>query len=123
MTSPILRVLLGLGIVLVVAGLIVEVRGWISGARSVNRRQKTLRLSSGALMIAILAMILLGDQSIRAYHPLAAVAYWTLCFTFAAGLVVLALLDLKKVALKYGEQKKRNLEELAKRARSGTDAE
>lgn len=123
MNSPVFQVVLALGVLLVVAGLAIEIRAWIAGATSLTRRQKTLRLTSAVLLIAVLVMVLVGDRGIRAYHPVAAVAYWTLCLVFAASLVVLALLDLKEVAVKYGEQKKRNLKELAGRARNRTDGE
>lgn len=101
------------GILLVLLLLAIEIEGWISGRRLVNRKQKVLRTLSGIFILAIFAMILVGDSVVRALHPLAGMAYWLLCFSLAVAVVLMALADVKQVTLRYGEERKRNLDNLA----------
>ncbi len=101
------------GILLVLLLLAIEIEGWISGRRLVNRKQKVLRTLSALFILAILTMVLIGDTVARAYHPLAGMAYWLLCFSFAVAVVLMALADMKQVALRFGEERKRNLDDLA----------
>ena len=120
MVSPVLQVLLSLGMVLVIVLLSLDIHGWVTGARLVNRKQKVLRVTSGAFILMILAMILIGDGPARAHHPLAAVAWWTGCFTLAVAVVLMALADMKQVALHFGEERKQSFDELAGRGDTET---
>ena len=100
---------------MVIAVLALEVRAWRAGTRVVTRRQRALRVASAVLLVAIMAMILVGDRWLRESYGLpAAIAYWVFCFGLALSLVVLALLDLKEVGLGYGEDRKRILGDIAK---------
>jgi len=112
MGSPILQTVFAFGMALVVVLIFMEIRGWITGDRLVNRRQKVLRLMSGLFILLILAMILIGDGPARAYHPLAAVGWWFACFSLAVAVVLMAMADLKQVVLRFGEERMQNCEEL-----------
>lgn len=112
MDSPVLQVLIGLGMVLVIVLLSLEIHGWVTGARLVNRKQKVLRVASAAFILIILAMILVGDRPAREYHPLAAVGYWALCFLLAVAVVLMALADMKQVALRFAEERKQSFGKL-----------
>lgn len=112
MGSPILQTVFAFGMVLVVVLISMEIRGWVNGKRLVNHRQKALRTTSAVFILVVMAMVLIGDGPARAYHPLAAVGYWFLCFSMAVAVVLMALADMKQVALRYGEERKRNCEEL-----------
>lgn len=92
---------------------VIEIYGWIRGTRLVNRKQKVLRTLSALFILSIFAMILVGDRIVRALHPLAGMAYWLLCFSLAVAVVLMALADVKQVALRFGEERKRNLDNLA----------
>ena len=110
----ILRILLAIGILVVVGGLIWQIRAWVSGSMAISRRQKVLRVVSAALMLAIMGMILAGDMWLTPYGPIAKMVYWMMTFVFAVILVVLALFDLKEVGLRYGERRKQIFHDLAK---------
>ncbi len=112
MESPVLQVLLGLGMVLVIVLLSVDIHGWVTGARLVNHRQKVLRVTSAAFILIILAMILIGDGPARAYNPLAAIGWWTFCFSLSVAVVLMTLADMKQVALRFGEERKQSFEVL-----------
>ncbi|HUV04478.1 MAG TPA: hypothetical protein VMX94_05165 [Armatimonadota bacterium] len=119
-----LRIVLAIGIVLVVALLALEVRAWRRDTRRVARRQKALRVASAVLLVTIMAMVLVGDRWVKACcGPLAAMAYWALCFGLTLGLVVLALLDLKEVGLSYGRDRKKILRSIAKPREENTHGE
>lgn len=120
MVSPVLQVLIGLGMVLVIVLLSLEIHGWVTGARLVNRRQKVLRATSGAFILIILAMILIGDGPARAYHPLAAVGWWFVCFSLAVAVVLMTLADVKQVALRFAEERKQSFGELSGRGDAET---
>jgi len=109
-----LRIVLAIGILLVIAVLALEVRAWRAGRREVTRRQRSLRVASAVLLVAIMAMVLVGDRWLReSYGLLAAMAYWAFCLGLTISLFVLALLDLKEVGLSYGEDRKRILRDFA----------
>ncbi|GEM_PF-6604049 len=110
-----LRLVLSFGILMVLVLLALEIQGWMTGKRLVNRKQKVFRITSAALIVAILAMILVGDGPARAFHPLMAIGYWALCFSLACVVVVLALADMKQVALRFGEERRHNYDDLAGR--------
>ena len=110
-----MRFALDAGILLILVLLAIEVEGWISGRRLVNRKQKVLRTLSGIFILAILAMIIIGDGPARAYHPLVAVGWWFVCFSLAVAVLLMALADMKQVALRFGEERKRNIDNLAGR--------
>ena len=121
MDSPVLQVLIGLGMVLVIVLLSLEIHGWVTGARLVNRKQKVLRATSGVFILMILAMVLIGDGPAQAYHPLAAVAWWTGSFALAVAVVLMALADMKQVALRFAAERKQCFGELSERREMSDD--
>lgn len=117
------RIILAIGILLAIAFLAVEIRGWSAGTKILTGRQKALRVASALLMIALMVMVLVGDRWLAPYDPLITVAYWTVCFGLAVGLLLLALLDFKEVGLGYGKERKRILRNLAQRREQDTNEE
>ncbi len=115
MNALALRIALGIGMALVIGLLAIEISGWKTGARLVNRRQKAFRAVSGGLIFVILAMVMIGDGPARARGPLMVIGYWALCFALACAVVVLALADMKQVALRFREERKHNFDDLAGR--------
>jgi len=116
-----LRVLLAIGILLAVAFLALEIRGWRAGTKIVNSKQKALRVAATFLMITVMVMVLVGDRWVAAYSPFGALAYWVVCLGLTIGLLLLALLDLREIGLGYGEEKKKILRHLAKRTEEDAD--
>lgn len=115
MEAPALRAALGFGMVLVIGLLAIEIHGWKTGARLVNRKQKAFRAASAGLILVILTMVLIGDGPARAHHPLMGIAYWAVCFSLACVVAVLALADMKQVALRFREERKHNFDDLTGR--------
>ena len=107
-----IRIVSAVGIIIVLVLLVMEVRRWRTGI--VTRRQKVLRVASALLMIAILAMILAGDDWVAAYSPFAIMPYWLFCFALGVALLMLILLDFKEVGLTYGEERERMFRDLSK---------
>lgn len=118
-----LRTILAIGILLAIAFLAIEIRSWSAGTKILARRQKALRVTSALLMITLMTMILVGDSWLAPYNPFVTVAYWTVCFGLAVGLLLLALLDFKEVGLGYGKERKRILRGLAERREQDTNEE
>ena len=113
MLTPI-RAILSAGILLVIFLLVREILGWRTGARIVTSRQKSLRIASAILTVAIMAMILVGDKWLAVYGPFAVMAYWMVCFGLAVGLLLLTLMDFKEVGLRFGEERKEIIKEIVK---------
>ena len=109
-----LRAVLGIGILLVIFLMVQEIRGWRIGTKIVTSRQKGLRIASALLTIAIMAMILAGDNWLAVYGPFALMAYWMVCFGLAVGLLLLTLMDFKEVGLRFGEERKEIIKEIVK---------
>ena len=109
-----LRILAAAGIILVAGLLIREIVGWRIGTKIVTSRQKGLRIASALLTIAIMAMILAGDNWLAVYGPFALMAYWMVCFGLAVGLLLLTLMDFKEVGLRFGEERKEIIKEIVK---------
>jgi hypothetical protein len=104
-----LRSILVIGMLLVTLFLVYEVQGWRAGRRIVTPAQKSLRIASALLMLAVLAMILAGDAWLVRFGPLAVMAYWALCFALAVALLLLALLDFRELGRAYRELRRRML--------------
>ncbi|MHB1457520.1 MAG: hypothetical protein ACYC0V_11465 [Armatimonadota bacterium] len=85
-----------IGIVVVIAFFIFEVKGWNTGKRAVNRRQKGLRTASMLLLLAILVMMLIGDEWLKPYL-MGSIVYWMSAFLFAVIIMILAMIDLHEV--------------------------
>ena len=113
MLTPI-RAILSAGILLVIFLLAREVLGWRTDVRIVTSRQKGLRIASALLTIAIMAMILAGDNWLAVYGPFALMAYWMVCFGLAVGLLLLTLMDFKEVGLRFGDERKEIIKEIVK---------
>lgn len=107
-----LHIVLIIGILTVIGILGAEIRAWRAGTSSLTPRQKALRISSGTLMVVIMAMVLAGDEWLTPFGPIAKMTYWMVCFALAVSLVIFALLDLKEIGLTYGEQRKRIFHDL-----------
>ena len=104
-----LRGILCIGILLVALFVVFEIHGWRAGRKTVTPGQKSIRIASALLMIAVLSMILAGDGWIARYGPLAVMAYWALCFALAVALLLLALLDFRELGRGYRELRRRML--------------
>lgn len=103
------------GIALVVGFFVIEVRAWLTNARPVTKRQKGYRTASAAIIVAILAMIFVGDKSLRdSYGLLAAIAYWIFALGLALMLIVMVLADIREIGREFGEERKRMYHDLGK---------
>lgn len=72
-------------------------------------------MASAAIMVAIIVMILVGDESLRNSHgPLAAIAYWMFALGLSFMLIVLVLADIREVGRKFGEERKRICHDLGR---------
>lgn len=85
-----------IGIVIVIAFFIFEVKGWNTGKRAVNRRQKGLRTASMLLLLAILVMTFIGDNWLKP-NLISSIIYWMTAFLFAVIIIVLTMIDLHEV--------------------------
>ena len=85
-----------IGIAIVIVFFILEVKGWNTGKRAVNRRQKGLRTASMLLLFAILVMMLIGDEWLKPYL-MGSIVYWMTAFVFAVIIMILAMIDLHEV--------------------------
>ena len=112
MTLEPIRIVSAAGIIVTLVLLGMEIRRWQTGIAT--RRQKVLRVASALLMIAILAMILAGDDWVAAYSPFAVMVYWMIAFVLGVALAIMALLDFKEVGLTYGEERERMFRDLSK---------
>lgn len=108
----ILRVILAVCIVAVIVVLSVEVRSWIRVPTLRSRFQKALRVASASIMVAILAMVIVGDTWVWRYGPLAVMVYWITAFVLAVMLIIIALFDLREIGFVYGEERKRMLRKM-----------
>jgi hypothetical protein len=96
-----LGVILLLGIALVIALLVGEIRQRKTGTSLLPPRRYRLRLLAGGLLILLLLAIEVGALGLRlttaADRPLLFFGYWLICLLFACALVFLALFDLREI--------------------------
>lgn len=85
-----------IGIVVVIAFFIFEVKGWNTGKRAVSHRQKVIRSVSMALLITILGMTFIGDDWLK-HYLMGSIVYWMTAFVFAVIIMILAMIDLHEV--------------------------
>lgn len=103
------------GMALVVGFFAIEVRAWLTNARPVTKKQKGYRTASVAIITAILAMVFVGDKSVRdSYGPLAAIAYWMFALGLSFMLIVMVLADIHEIGREFGEERKRIYHDLGK---------
>ena len=108
------RPILAAGIVFMAVLMVREIANRRTGKGLLTRRHFAMRLASGLMAITVLSMMLIGHGWLSEYSPVLIASYWTVCLLLTALLVVLALLDLRQVAITYGENRKRVLRDLTK---------
>lgn len=92
-----------IGIVVVVIFFVFEVKGWNDGIRVVSHKQKGLRTASMLLLLAILIMLLIGDEWLKPYL-MGSIIYWMSAFLFAVIIMILAMIDLHEVRKGFRSQ-------------------
>ena len=90
-----------LGIVVIGALFVVEVRRWRSLERVIGRRQKVIRVFLIVLIQALFGMMLLGPWMTARRNPVAALVYWSVCVLLALAVMILAVMDLRHVIRGY----------------------
>lgn len=90
--------------VLLLTGL--EVRGWKTGARQINRRQKVYRIAAAVVVEVIIIMVFLHIQSAKTPGAIAELRYWSVVTAFVLALPALALLDIRETLVAYRARRK-----------------
>jgi len=85
---------------IVAIAIVGQLVGWSFRGRILTRRHRKLRLATGFVLLAILALIAWGLPE-NLFHLF---AYWAACALLILSLVVLALLDVRETLVSYAER-------------------
>jgi len=109
--TAVFTVVIGLSVIGVC---LLELSRWRSGRTMIDRNQLGLRLGGGALLLVILGMIFFGVFFAELISdPRLFLSFWTVCMALALTLLIIAIIDLRKLAEKQKTREKELLRQFA----------